>query len=38
VTGVVVTHNEKLAESLGRRVRLLAGRLAEGCERTANCL
>ena len=28
ITGVVVTHNEKLAESLGRRVRLLAGRLA----------
>jgi lipoprotein-releasing system ATP-binding protein len=28
VTGVVVTHNEKLAESLGRRVRLVAGRLA----------
>ena len=28
VTGVVVTHNEKLAGSLGRRVRLVAGRLA----------
>ena len=28
VTGVVVTHNEALAESLGRRVRLVAGRLA----------
>ena len=28
VTGVVVTHNEVLAESLGRRVRLVAGRLA----------
>jgi lipoprotein-releasing system ATP-binding protein len=28
ITGVVVTHNEGLAESLGRRVRLLAGRLA----------
>ncbi len=28
VTGVVVTHNEGLAESLGRRVRLVAGRLA----------
>jgi lipoprotein-releasing system ATP-binding protein len=28
VTGVVVTHNEKLAGSLGRRVRLEAGRLA----------
>jgi lipoprotein-releasing system ATP-binding protein len=28
VTGVVVTHNERLAESLGRRVRLRAGRLA----------
>jgi lipoprotein-releasing system ATP-binding protein len=28
VTGVVVTHNERLAEGLGRRVRLLAGRLA----------
>jgi len=28
ITGVVVTHNETLAESLGRRVRLVAGRLA----------
>ena len=28
ITGVVVTHNEKLAGSLGRRVRLAAGRLA----------
>jgi len=28
VTEVVVTHNEKLAGSLGRRVRLVAGRLA----------
>ncbi len=28
ITGVVVTHNERLAESLGRRVRLVAGRLA----------
>ncbi|HQR29933.1 MAG TPA: ABC transporter ATP-binding protein [Anaeromyxobacteraceae bacterium] len=28
VTGVVVTHNEGLAEALGRRVRLVAGRLA----------
>jgi lipoprotein-releasing system ATP-binding protein len=28
ITGVVVTHNEGLAESLGRRVRLVAGRLA----------
>jgi lipoprotein-releasing system ATP-binding protein len=28
VTGVVVTHNEQLAGSLGRRVRLQAGRLA----------
>ncbi len=27
ITGVVVTHNEKLAGSLGRRVRLAAGRL-----------
>jgi lipoprotein-releasing system ATP-binding protein len=28
ITGVVVTHNETLAASLGRRVRLVAGRLA----------
>jgi len=28
ITGVVVTHNEMLAVSLGRRVRLVAGRLA----------
>jgi len=28
ITGVVVTHNETLAVSLGRRVRLVAGRLA----------
>jgi lipoprotein-releasing system ATP-binding protein len=28
ITGVVVTHNETLAESLGRRVRLVAGHLA----------
>jgi len=28
ITGVVVTHNETLADSLGRRVRLVAGRLA----------
>jgi lipoprotein-releasing system ATP-binding protein len=28
ITGVVVTHNETLAASLGRRVRLAAGRLA----------
>ena len=28
VTGVVVTHNERLAETLPRRVRLVAGRLA----------
>ena len=28
VTGVVVTHNEGLAEALGRRVRLVDGRLA----------
>ena len=27
ITGVVVTHNETLAASLGRRIRLLAGRL-----------
>ena len=30
ITGVVVTHNETLAGSLGRRVRLVAGRLADG--------
>jgi lipoprotein-releasing system ATP-binding protein len=28
ITGVVVTHNETLAASLGRRIRLVAGRLA----------
>jgi len=28
ITGVVVTHNEMLAVTLGRRVRLVAGRLA----------
>lgn len=28
ITGVVVTHNETLASSLGRRIRLVAGRLA----------
>jgi lipoprotein-releasing system ATP-binding protein len=27
ITGVVVTHNETLATSLGRRVRLVAGHL-----------
>jgi lipoprotein-releasing system ATP-binding protein len=29
ITGVVVTHNETLAASLGRRIRLVAGRLAQ---------
>jgi len=38
ITGVVVTHNETLAASLGRRVRLLAGRLAYAPGRTAICL
>jgi lipoprotein-releasing system ATP-binding protein len=38
ITGVVVTHNETLAESLGRRVRLVAGRLADVAGQVANSL